>query len=98
MHARCKVITDTFCHVNSSLTPTCLCLSPCRGVYMKITAVAEQQTPLILISGEGDSFLVAHKTEVVYITYIPYDLPFASFVVFYIPSRFLFSFSWRSSL
>ena len=27
-------------------------------------------TPLILNRGEGDSFLVAHKTEVVYITYL----------------------------
>ena len=47
-----------------------------------ITAVAEQWN-YALISGEGDSFLVADKIEVV----SPYDLPFASFFVFYIPSR-----------
>ena len=84
MHALSKVIPETFCHVgSSSLSPTCLCLSPCRGVRTLQLLQNNGTMQLILISGEGDSFLVADKIEVV----SPYDLPFASFFVFYIPSR-----------
>ena len=48
--ARCMLAVKSSRHILSckSLTPTCLCLSPCRGVYMKITAVAEQQHTLSL--------------------------------------------------